>query len=143
MNKGILVGVGVLVAASVIIFLATRGSYKAPTNQVPAPGNTSVEEKVVAPQEEVREIVITGNEYSFSPSTIDLSSGETVKLTFKNTGAMPHNLMIPDLGVSTKTIAGGASDSVLVKAEKTGSFTFYCGVAGHRALGMEGTTVVK
>lgn len=140
MNKGILIGVGVLVAAVVIVVLVAGGGYKAPKTQVPTASPTS---SAIQEETTTREIVVEGDEYKFSPNTIDLSSGETVKLTFKNMGAMPHNLMIPDLGVSTKTIAGGASDSISFKAEKTGTFTFYCGVVGHRGLGMEGTTVVK
>ncbi len=122
------------------MILVTRGGYRAPKTQVPTASPTS---SVVQEETPTREIMVEGDEYKFSPSTIELVAGERVKITFKNTGSLPHNLMIDELGVATKTIAGGREDSVSLTAEKTGTFTFYCGVAGHRGLGMEGTTVVK
>lgn len=144
MNKGIGIGLGVLAAVFVVAYFAVQGGlYKAPTKSTP----TVQEETPPAPptvtEGEVREIMVEGDEYSFSPEMIELVAGETVKITFKNTGNLPHNLVITELGVSTKTIPGGAEDSVTVTADKTGMYTFFCSVGNHRQLGMEGKVEIK
>jgi len=92
---------------------------------------------------EAREIEVEGSEFSFSPSSITFAQGEKVRLTFKNTGKNPHNFVIDELGVSTKTIPGGGSDTVEFTAGKSGTFTFYCAVGNHRQQGMEGELNVQ
>lgn len=146
MNKGVLIGIGILAAVLVVAYFAVGGGvYKAPKKQ-PVPTPAAQEETPPAPPTtggEVREIMVSGNEYKFSPATINFTKGETVKITFKNMGKLPHNLAITELGVTTATIAGGAEDSVTVTADKTGMYTFFCSVGNHRQLGMEGKVEVK
>lgn len=147
-NKTLLIGGG-LVVVILLVFLFLRGGYKAPaTQQTPAPGSTEVEEKVVAPEgeestEEVREVAVEGDEYSFSPASISVNEGERIKLTFKNVGGVPHNITIEGLGVATRTISGGQSDTIEFTAEKGGTLSIYCSVGNHRALGMEGELKVE
>jgi plastocyanin len=91
----------------------------------------------------VKEIVIEGDEYAFSPKTITLFKGEKVRLTFKNTGNLPHNFMVQGLGIATRTISGGQTDTVEFTPEEAGTYPFYCSVGGHKDLGMEGSIVVE
>ena len=141
-NKGFLIGIGVLVAVVLTAFLLMRGgSYQAPTQSVPAPGTTGVEEMVVAPEggaTEAREIVVEGDEFSFSPSSLTFREGEKIELTFNNVGSLPHNFTIEGLGVATKTIGGGKSDTIEFTVEESGTYATFCSVANHRAQGMEG-----
>lgn len=148
MSKNVWLILGVLIALVVVAVLALQGGYKTPAKPTPAPA-------VVAPQTqppaaataekagEAREIVVSGGEFKFSPNLISLTKGETVKITFKNTGTLPHNLTIAELRVSTKTVGGGQEDSVTVTADKTGTYTFYCDVGNHRQQGMEGKVKVE
>lgn len=69
-------------------------------------------------------------------------AGEEVTLVYKNTGKLPHDLVINELNVKTNVIAGGKEDSVAFTPEKSGTFTFYCSVGNHRQLGMEGSVKV-
>lgn len=145
MNKGVLIGIGVLAAVTAVaVFVIQDMGNKVPKKSSPV---VNQEETPPAPptitEGEVREIVITGNEYSFSPKAISLTAGETVKITFKNTGNLPHNLVITELGVSTDEILGGKEDSVTVTVKKTGMYTFFCSISNHRQLGMEGKVEVK
>lgn len=146
-NKGFLIGIGVLVAVALTAFLLMRGGgYQAPTQSVPAPGITGVEETVVVPEGEaveVREIVVKGDEYSFSPSSLTLRAGEKIKLIFNNVGSLPHNFTIEGLGVTTKTIGGGKSDRIEFTVEKSGTYATFCSVGNHRAQGMEGALEVE
>lgn len=152
MGKGVLIGIGVLVAVVTVAVLATQdlGNKKpaaspAPTTQEETPASPGLGGPPAPPtvEGEGKEIVVSGDEYSFSPKAISLVAGETVKITFKNMGKLPHNLVITELGVSTKTIAGGAQDSVTVTASKTGMYTFFCSVSNHRQLGMEGKVEIR
>lgn len=69
--------------------------------------------------------------------------GEKVKLIFRDTGKMKHNLVIDELEVSTKTVGAGKEDTVIFTASKAGDFEFYCSVGNHRQLGMEGRVTIK
>lgn len=101
------------------------------------------EESMIEENASVREIEVEGSEYSFSPSTITVTEGEVIKLTFTNTGAMPHNFIIDELGVNSNIIANGQSDTVEFTANRSGTFAFYCSVGNHRNLGMEGEIDVQ
>ena len=104
----------------------------------PPAGPTGADTKAA----KVNEFTIEGSEFKFSPSTISVSKGDKVKITFKNTGTVVHNLVIDGLGVSTKTIPNGQTDTVEFTADKTGTFEFYCSVDAHRQKGMEGKATV-
>lgn len=145
MSKNIVLGI--LIALAVVAVLALQGGYKTSAKPTPAPVAIAPQTQTPTATNEAataaREVVVSGSEFKFSPASISLTKGETVKLTFKNTGSLPHNLTIAELGVSTKTIGGGEEDSVTVTADKTGSYAFYCSVGSHRAQGMEGKVEVK
>jgi nitrite reductase (NO-forming) len=66
-----------------------------------------------------------------------------VKIIFKNEGKAPHNLVIQGLGIGTRTIGVGQTDTIEFTAPSSGTYTFYCSVPGHRAAGMEGRLEVK
>jgi plastocyanin len=92
---------------------------------------------------EVRSFTVTGDEFSFSPAIITVNRGDTVRLTFRNTGDVSHNWIVEGLNIRTDTIAAGGTDTIEFTASQTGRFTVYCGVPGHRANGMVGTLVVQ
>ncbi|MDY6770679.1 MAG: thioredoxin domain-containing protein [Candidatus Nanohaloarchaea archaeon] len=92
-----------------------------------------------------RRITVSGTEYSFSPSTITVEKGQTVKVTFTNTGSIPHNLRIPALGVGSSTIRAGGSDSFTFTAPRSGTFPirFVCSLPGHSENGMRGRLTLR
>ena len=143
MNKNIWMIGGVVVAVVAAGFFLMRKPPPPTTSEVPAPGATGVEEKAVATEGEVREIEVSGDEYLFSPSSLSVKKGEKVKITFTNNGNLPHNLVIDELGVSTKTIASGKSDTIEFTADGDADLVFYCSIGNHKNLGMEGTIEVK
>ena len=109
-------------------------------------GDDVMEEEEVMEEEvmmEVREVVVDGDEFSFSPSSLRVTEGEKIKLVFNNVGQFPHNFMVDELGVATETIQGGLSDTVEFAAGQSGTFNFFCSVGNHRARGMEGELVVN
>lgn len=92
---------------------------------------------------QAEEIVLEASEFKYNLQEINLKRGEKVKLTLKNVGKMPHDFVIDELGVRTKLINGGETDTIEFIPEKTGNFEFYCSVGNHRQLGMMGKVVVE
>ncbi len=85
---------------------------------------------------------ITGSNFSFSPSSITVNKGDKVKIVFANSGGT-HDFKIDEYSVATPRISGGQSASVEFVADKSGTFDYYCSVGSHRAMGMQGTLIVK
>lgn len=148
-NKLLLLGLGILVTVAAAGFLLTRGQLSGPRSspqrQNPsvvtpaAPSPTGQEQTVLA---KLPEIIVSGDEYKFSPSSITLAAGEKTKITFKNVGSAPHDFTITELGVKTAVISAGEEISVEVTAPRSGEYTFFCSVGNHRQLGMEGRVAV-
>lgn len=92
---------------------------------------------------EIKEIAITGNDFSFSPSKITIKAGQKVKIVFENKGSVHHNLIIEELGISTKTIGNGQTDSVEFIASTQGKFDIICSVPGHKELGMKAELIIE
>ncbi len=104
-----------------------------------------------------------GVENKFVPATLETTAGE-VKVTFNNKGDVPHSWTLVKAGeeekaateavtaapdykyagalAQTKTINGGASETVTVKLAP-GTYSYLCTFPGHYALGMKGTLTVK
>ena len=90
-----------------------------------------------------KEFKVDGSEFAFTPSTLSVKKGDTVKVTFTNTGKYPHNFTISELNVVGKTVQAGQSDMVTFTADKAGSFKYTCSVPGHEEKGMVGTITVQ
>src|SRR3989338_9044207 len=107
---------GVLVAVAVAGFFLLRKPNVPPTTSgMPVPGTENVEEKKVVNEEDnepITEIEVSADEYSYSPSFLSVKKGDKVRIVFTNKGNLPHNLVIDELGISTKTIVSGKSDTI-------------------------------
>ena len=90
----------------------------------------------------LKEFTITGQNFSFNPSTITVNKGDHVKITFQNSGGF-HDLRIDEFNAATRRIQTGQEDTITFVADKTGSFEFYCSVGSHRQMGMKGTLIVQ
>jgi len=91
----------------------------------------------------VKEIAVTGNEFAFNPSAITVKRGQPVQITFTNNGAYPHNFVLADLNIQTKTIQPGQSDTIKFIVDKPGQYTYICSVDSHADKGMTGVLTVE
>jgi uncharacterized cupredoxin-like copper-binding protein len=101
------------------------------------------------------------DEMRFSPSTIEIRQGETVRLVMKNTGKLMHELVIgteQDLDEHAALmmkfpgmehdepymahVAPGKTGAIVWTFNRPGRFDFACLVAGHYQSGMRGTITV-
>jgi plastocyanin len=91
-----------------------------------------------------QQATITGNNsLRFVLMKVHLHTGR-VRITLKDSGAYPHNIVIPALHVTSPTVTGdpgGAQTSFTVTFSHPGSYRFYCQY--HASAGMTGTFVVS
>ncbi|MEX2445113.1 MAG: plastocyanin/azurin family copper-binding protein [Alkalispirochaeta sp.] len=90
---------------------------------------------------DVKEITVQNDRLSFVQSEIRVNLGDTIRLTFENTGGR-HDWVIDEFDAATEVIRGGQSETIEFTADEAGEFEFYCGVPGHRQAGMWGTFIV-
>lgn len=90
----------------------------------------------------VKEVTVEGSEFKFVADTLTVKKGEKIKLTFKNTGKMPHDWVVDELGVRTKVISSGSTEVLEFTPDKAGVFEYYCSVGKHRENGMVGKITV-
>jgi plastocyanin len=89
----------------------------------------------------VQEFTVTGSNFKFVPGTMSVKKGDTVKITFVNSGGT-HDWNLDEFNAHTGIIQGGATKTVTFVADQAGSFEYYCSVGNHRAMGMRGTLTV-
>jgi plastocyanin len=94
-----------------------------------------------APVPGAREVRVTANEFSFSPAAVQAKVGETVNLVFDNTGHMFHTFTVGELGLDLRA-NGGEEIAGSFRAERAGTFAFFCAVSGHAEAGMRGAVTV-
>ena len=115
------------------------------SNTMSVPG-TDTEEKIVtnlppATETPVKEFTVSGQNFSFTPSSIKVQKGDKVKITFNNTSGF-HDFKIDEYGMATKQTQSPTTEVLEFTADKVGSFEYYCSVGSHRANGMKGTLQV-
>jgi len=133
----------VLAALGAGYFLLTGLPRPAPLPELIIPTPEPVSQEPEQGEEQIREIQVSGTEFSFSPNSITFAKGEMVQITFTNAGSAPHDFTLEGLGIKTRVIGPGQTDSVEFTAPAAGNYTFFCSVAGHRQAGMEGIMEVE
>lgn len=91
---------------------------------------------------EVKEITVENDGLSFVQNEIRVNLGDTVRLTFVNTGGF-HDWVLDEFDAATSQFSAGNSETIEFVADQAGSFEFYCSVGNHRARGMWGTFIVE
>lgn len=117
-----------------------------------------------APPPQTVELTVETTDFTYEPATIEVTAGQTVRLTLVNLGALEHDLSVmeialqapaveqshdghvmemtttPDLHVSAQA---GATGQVEFTPTQPGAYEFYCTVAGHKEAGMVGMLIVQ
>ncbi len=148
MNKNTLIVVGTVALIALVVVVMRNSNTVAPS---PAPFPATASEVLpLNPPPPVpeggststpKEFTVEAKNYSFTPPTMSVKKGDTVRITLKNTGGM-HDLRIDEFNAATKRIKSGEQDIIEFVADKTGTFEYYCSVGSHRAMGMKGMLTV-
>ena len=103
--------------------------------------NYTIKSALGSTNSQAKEFTITGKSFSFTPNSMKVNQGDTVKITFINEEGF-HDFVLDEFQVRTKQIQKGQQETVQFIADKAGSFEFYCSVGTHRQMGMKGTLEV-
>ncbi len=113
-----------------------------------------------------QEINLSAQAMQYSPTTIEVTAGRPVRLTFVNDDGVEHDFSIMEfpmaaMGATQEPVAGhdmghmaeepelhlaammGQNATIEFTPSKPGSYEFFCTVTGHKEAGMRGTLVVK
>jgi heme/copper-type cytochrome/quinol oxidase subunit 2 len=96
-----------------------------------------------APQGQVREITIVGNQFAFSPGRIEVQKDDLVRIKF-TAQDVAHSFTIDVPYRISKRAATGQSVVFEFRADEPGRFTFYCNLTqDDRCKQMKGELVVR
>lgn len=74
---------------------------------------------------------------------LHVMKGEPVKLTLVDGDGVEHDVSVPAFhALSRRLDVRGASTTIEFRADRSGTFAYYCTVPGHRGAGMEGRIIV-
>ncbi|HEX5340554.1 MAG TPA: copper-containing nitrite reductase [Gammaproteobacteria bacterium] len=75
--------------------------------------------------------------------TLKIPLGAVVQITLINGDGAEHDITVPEFNaLSDHVLAKGASTVIVFRANKTGTFDYFCTLPGHRQAGMYGKLVV-
>ncbi len=124
---------------------STAANTAASTSSTSAPSSGSAVSSTSASKSSSSEhLTLSETEFKIIPASAALAHAGPVTITVRNTGKITHVLALqtPAGVLHTPAIAPGASATLKVDLAASGSYTFYCPIAGHRQAGMQGTLVV-
>lgn len=90
----------------------------------------------------VKSFTVTGSNFAFSPAEMRVQQGDTVRVTFINSGGV-HDWKLDEFNAATKVIQAGQQETIEFVADRAGEFEYYCSVGNHRQMGMVGTLIVE
>jgi plastocyanin len=109
-----------------------------------SPSSSPASSGPASPAAAGQHITITGSSgLRFMPMTVRVGTG-TVRITLKDMGAYPHNIVVPALGMTSATVTGdpgSGSVSFTVTFRHSGRYAFHCQY--HQSAGMTGVFVVS
>lgn len=141
MNSKLLIGLIVVIIIVILVILLNGSNAKEGTSalqdEITQNTKTDVEES-----ENVQEVdySLELKNYSFTPNSIEVKAGETIRVKLTNTGGT-HDFVIDELNVQSSLLESGEEDIIEITApadEKGSTYEFYCSVGNHRELGMVG-----
>ncbi|MDE2150683.1 MAG: multicopper oxidase domain-containing protein [Gammaproteobacteria bacterium] len=75
--------------------------------------------------------------------TLNAKKGDIVQITLIDGDGAEHDISFPDFNALSDHVVGpGASTVIVFRADRDGSFKYFCTLPGHRAAGMEGTITI-
>lgn len=132
--------------------IATSGQVIAPTgapaklNAPPGTPSAPQQSAPIVPQSLPPSAVkLTVTAAGFSPSNFTVNSGAVVALSLTSGDAQTHIFYFDDTSLSAVAIGVGPGETraIVFNAPKAGTYTFYCGVPGHKTRGEVGKMIVE
>jgi uncharacterized cupredoxin-like copper-binding protein len=114
-----------------------------------------------------QKLSVTAKEFAYTPTILEVTSGQLVEISLQNTGAVEHDFSITEIDLAASptstdeaqsghmmggmgeqpklhvAAAAGGQGTLTFTPTKPGQYQFYCIVAGHKDAGMAGILTVK
>ena len=87
-------------------------------------------------------VTLSATDIAYDIDNINASIGQIVNVEFVNKGALEHNFIIDEFGIDN-LLQSGESSTISFTPDQTGTYEYYCNVAGHLEAGMKGTVTVS
>jgi len=114
-----------------------------PPQDIVSPSVSVAEETEVSTSTETGIVIeIEATDFAFSPPSFEIPTGATVTLKLTNSGVVPHNIDLPELGIVLEAEAGETQEITFSAPTETATTEFLCNLPGHRESGMTGAVVV-
>ncbi|HLF75100.1 MAG TPA: cupredoxin domain-containing protein, partial [Anaerolineales bacterium] len=130
-----------LIALAVLITACSGGSPASENNAAPAGTGKTVEYSLMTGMMDggMAFIGVGSGIDGVKNPTLTANVGDTVKITLTSGDGVEHDVAFPDFNAMSEHVtAKGSSTTFEFTADKPGSFTYNCVVAGHKEAGMAG-----
>ena len=87
-------------------------------------------------------MTLAATDIAYDTDNISAVVGQAVNIEFVNNGALEHNFIIDEFGIDN-LLQSGESSTISFTPDQTGTYEYYCNVAGHLEAGMKGTVTVS
>jgi uncharacterized cupredoxin-like copper-binding protein len=90
-------------------------------------------------------VKVSETEYKIEPANPEIAKPGTVRFAITNDGSQVHSIEVegPKGEKQSGVLQPGQKGTLQVDLSKPGSYEWYCPIANHKQLGMEGEIVVK
>ncbi|MSU44772.1 hypothetical protein EXS45_01140 [Candidatus Nomurabacteria bacterium] len=144
--KNIYITIVVVIITSIVgaVFIFGKGkNVEAPVGEIQQeiPKSPSTTKNIITTPA-IKEFIVSGKNFSFTPTLLTVSKGDRVKIIFQNSAGF-HDFVIDEYWVATKQAQSPTTEVLEFTADKVGSFEYYCSVGSHRKMGMKGTLIVQ
>jgi plastocyanin/mono/diheme cytochrome c family protein len=87
-------------------------------------------------------VTLEAQDIAWSQTELTVKPGDTIEMT--NTGQLPHDFTVDELGIQEATPTNGDTVTITIPEDaEAGEFEFYCSVPGHKEAGMVGTLIIE
>lgn len=109
-------------AVAAVVLLAACGGGSSSGSDLKVTGTVTASG---APEAQTVTLDMT-DDLTFDPNVVNAKAG-ALTITLKNAGQIPHNLVFDEASVgATGTIDGGKTQTLSVRFDKAGTYTFTC-----------------
>lgn len=112
---------------------------------------------------QTQDLTVQAQDLAFTPTTLEVTAGQPVRLTLQNNGTLEHDFTIMEFPMESEAqttggmdhdmgdmaepelhVAAPAGQSAILEftPTKPGAYDFWCTLAGHKEAGMTGTLTV-
>ncbi len=88
-------------------------------------------------------ITMKATEYAFAPNVIRVAPGTQVTIQLTNVGQIEHDFTFEEADLEVAVELGETVEFTFTAPSQPGTYEFFCGVSGHKDLGMVGNVMVE